>query len=88
MAELLDAGTALRQAQQDALAGQPNAAWRLRTGSAQLRAAITRLLGRAETLLVRAGHAASDALCPGWPPLCRPLPPPTNPPGLPWPPGG
>jgi hypothetical protein len=59
LAELLDAGAALRQAQQDALAGQPGAARRLRTATAQLRAAITRLSARAETLLVRAGHAAS-----------------------------
>jgi len=61
VAELLDAGAALRQAQQDALAGEPGAARRLRTASAHLRAAITRLGARAETLLVRAGHAASDA---------------------------
>jgi hypothetical protein len=61
MAELLDAGAALRQAQQDALAGQPGAARQLRTATAHLRAAITRLSQRAETLLVRAGHAASDA---------------------------
>jgi hypothetical protein len=61
VAELLEAGAALRQAQQDALAGQPGAARRLRTASAHLRAAITRLSARAETLLVRAGHAASDA---------------------------
>jgi hypothetical protein len=61
VAELLEAGAALRQAQQDALAGQPGAARRLRTATAHLRAAITRLSTRAETLLVRAGHAASDA---------------------------
>jgi hypothetical protein len=61
VAELLEAGAALRQAQQDALAGQPGAARRLRTATAHLRAAITRLSQRAETLLVRAGHAASDA---------------------------
>jgi hypothetical protein len=61
VAELLEAGAALRQAQQDALAGQPGAARRLRAASAQLRAAITRLSARAETLLRRAGHAASDA---------------------------
>ena len=61
VAELLEAGAALRQAQQDALAGQPGAARRLRTATAHLRAAITRLSSRAETLLVRAGHAASDA---------------------------
>jgi hypothetical protein len=61
VAELLDAGAALRQAQQDALAGQAGAARQLRTATAQLRAAITRLSARAETLLVRAGHAASDA---------------------------
>jgi hypothetical protein len=61
VAELLEAGAALRQAQQDALAGQPGAARQLRTASAHLRAAITRLGQRAETLLVRAGHAASDA---------------------------
>ena len=61
MAELLDAGAALRQAQQDALAGQPGAARQLRTATAHLRAAITRLSARLETLLVRAGHAASDA---------------------------
>jgi hypothetical protein len=61
VAELLDAGAALRQAQQDALAGQPGAARQLRTATAHLRAAITRLSQRAETLLVRAGHAASDA---------------------------
>jgi hypothetical protein len=60
VAELLDAGAALRQAQQDALAGQPGAARQLRTATAHLRAAITRLSARAETLLVRAGHAASD----------------------------
>jgi hypothetical protein len=59
--ELLEAGAALRQAQQDALAGQPGAARQLRTAAAHLRAAITRLSQRAETLLVRAGHAASDA---------------------------
>ena len=59
MAELLEVGADLRQAQQDALAGQPGAARRLRTATAQLRAAITRLSARAETLLVRAGHAAS-----------------------------
>ena len=61
VAELLEAGAALRQAQQDALAGQPGAARQLRTATAHLRAAITRLGARAETLLVRAGHAASDA---------------------------
>jgi hypothetical protein len=61
VAELLDAGAALRQAQQDALAGQPGAARQLRTATAHLRAAITRLSARAETLLLRAGHAASDA---------------------------
>jgi hypothetical protein len=61
VAELLDAGAALRQAQQDALAGQPGAARQLRTATVHLRAAITRLSARAETLLVRAGHAASDA---------------------------
>jgi hypothetical protein len=61
MAELLEVGAALRQAQQDALAGQPGAARRLRSSSAQLRAAISRLTQRAETLLGRAGHAASDA---------------------------
>jgi len=61
VAELLEAGAALRQAQQDALAGQPGAARQLRTATAHLRAAITRLGARAETLLIRAGHAASDA---------------------------
>jgi hypothetical protein len=61
VAELLEVGAALRQAQQDALAGQPGAARQLRTATAHLRAAITRLSQRAETLLVRAGHAASDA---------------------------
>jgi hypothetical protein len=61
VAELLEAGAALRQAQQDALAGQPGAARQLRAATAHLRAAITRLSARAETLLVRAGHAASDA---------------------------
>ena len=61
VAELLEAGAALRRAQQDALAGQPGAARRLRAATAQLRAAITRLSARAETLLVRTGHAASDA---------------------------
>jgi hypothetical protein len=61
VAELLEAGAALRQAQQDALAGQPGAARRLRTATVHLRAAITRLGARAERLLVRAGHAASDA---------------------------
>ena len=61
VAELLAAGAALRQAQQDALAGQPGAARQLRTATAHQRAAITRLSSRAETLLVRAGHAASDA---------------------------
>ena len=59
--ELLEAGAALRQAQQAALAGQPGAARQLRTATAHLRAAITRLSQRAETMLVRAGHAASDA---------------------------
>jgi hypothetical protein len=61
MAELLEVGAALAQAQQDALAGQPGAARRLRSTSAQVRAAISRLSQRAETLLLRAGHAASDA---------------------------
>jgi len=61
IAELLDVGAALRQAQQDALVGQPDAARQLRTATAHLRAAITRLSTRAETLLVRSGHAASDA---------------------------
>ena len=50
VAELLEAGAALRQAQQDALAGQPGAARQLRTATAHLRAAITRLSARAETL--------------------------------------
>jgi hypothetical protein len=59
--ELLEVGAALRQAQQDALAGQPGAARQLRTATAHLRAAITRLSTRAETLLIRNGHAASDA---------------------------
>jgi hypothetical protein len=61
MAELLEVGAALAQAQQDALAGRPGAARRLRSTSAQLRAAISRLSQRAETLLLRAGHATSDA---------------------------
>jgi hypothetical protein len=61
VAELLDAGATLRQAQQAAVAGQPGAARQLRTATAHLRAAITRLGQRAETLLVRSGHAASDA---------------------------
>jgi hypothetical protein len=61
VAELLDAGADLRQAQQDALAGQPGAARQLRTATAHLRAAITRLSTRAEMLLRRGGHAASDA---------------------------
>jgi hypothetical protein len=61
VAELLEVGAALRQAQQEAVAGQPGAARQLRTASAHLRAAITRLSTRAERLLVRAGHAASDA---------------------------
>jgi hypothetical protein len=61
VAELLEAGAALRRAQQDALAGGSGAARQLRTAGAHLRAAITRLSTRAETLLVRAGHAASDA---------------------------
>jgi hypothetical protein len=61
VAELLDAGATLRQAQQAAVAGQPGAARQLRTATAHLRAAITRLSQRAETLLVRSGHAASDA---------------------------
>jgi hypothetical protein len=55
VAELLEAGAALRQAQQDALAGQPGATRQKRTATAHLRAAITRLSSRAETLLVRAG---------------------------------
>jgi hypothetical protein len=59
--ELLEVGAALRQAQQDALAGQPGAARQLRTASIHLRAAITRLSARAETLLIRSGHAASGA---------------------------
>jgi hypothetical protein len=61
VAELLEVGAALRQAQQEALAGQPGAARQLRTATTHLRAAITRLSQRAETLLVRSGHAASDA---------------------------
>jgi DNA repair exonuclease SbcCD ATPase subunit len=61
MAELLEVGAALAQAQEDALAGQAGAARRMRTSSAQLRAAISRLTQRAETLLTRAGHGASDA---------------------------
>jgi hypothetical protein len=61
VAQLLEAGATLLQAQQDALAGQPGAARQLRTATAHQRAAITRLSSRAETLLVRAGHAASDA---------------------------
>jgi hypothetical protein len=61
VAELLDAGATLRQAQQAAVASQPGAACQLRTATAHLRAAITRLSRRAETLLVRSGHAASDA---------------------------
>jgi len=62
MAELLETGAALRQAQQDSLAGQPGPARQLRSTSAQLRAAITQLQQRAETLLIRAGHAASATL--------------------------
>jgi hypothetical protein len=61
VAELLEVGAALREAQQDAVAGQPGAARQLRTATVHLRAAITRLSARAETLLVRSGHAASDA---------------------------
>jgi hypothetical protein len=61
LTELLDAGATLQQAQQDALAGQAGAARALRTATAQQRAAIARLVQRAETLLVRAGHAASEA---------------------------
>jgi hypothetical protein len=59
--ELLEAGAALRQAQQDALAGQSDAARQLRTATAHLRASITRLRQRAETMLVQTGQAASDA---------------------------
>jgi hypothetical protein len=58
MAELLDNAAALQQAQQAALAGQPDAARGLRTASAHLRAAIAHLTQRAQTLLARAGHAA------------------------------
>jgi hypothetical protein len=54
MAELLEVGAALRQAQQDALAGQPGGG---PAAAEQLGAAAE----RAETLLTRAGHAASDA---------------------------
>ena len=61
MAELLEVGADLAKAQRDALAGPPGAARRLRAASAQLRAAISRLTQRAETLLARAGHAATDA---------------------------
>jgi DNA repair exonuclease SbcCD ATPase subunit len=61
MAELLEVGAELAKAQRDALAGQPGAARRLRAASARLRAAISRLTQRAETLLARAGHAATDA---------------------------
>lgn len=61
MAELLEAGAALQTAQQEALAGQPGAARTLRAAGAHQRAAVARLTQRAETLLVRAGHAASDA---------------------------
>jgi hypothetical protein len=74
MADLLDAGAALQQAQQAALASQPDAARGLRTAGVHLRAAITRLTQRAETLLHRAGHAASDATLSrlaATPPGCR-----------------
>lgn len=61
LAELLEPGAALVRVQQDALAGKPDAARALRRAAAQQRAAIVRLTQRAETLLVRAGQAASDA---------------------------
>jgi hypothetical protein len=59
MADLLQVGAALQQAQQDALTGQPDAARRLGSTSAQLRGAITRLIGRAETRL--SGHEGDTA---------------------------
>jgi hypothetical protein len=61
LAELLEPGAALVRVQQDALAGKPDAARALRRAAAQQRPAIVRLTQRAETLLVRAGQAASDA---------------------------
>ena len=59
MADLLQVAAALQQAQQDALTGQPDAARRLGSTSAQLRGAITRLIGRAETRL--SGHEGDTA---------------------------
>ncbi len=58
--ELLEAGAALHAAQREALAGKAGAARALRRAAAEQRAAIGRLTQRAETLLARAGHAASD----------------------------
>jgi hypothetical protein len=60
LAELLAAGEALREAQAEALAGEPGAARTLRRATAQQRAVVAQLVQRAETLLARAGHAASD----------------------------
>jgi hypothetical protein len=60
LAELLAAGEALREAQDQALAGEPGAARMLRRATAQQRAVVAQLVQRAETLLARAGHAASD----------------------------
>src|SRR4029453_17904671 len=61
VAELLGAGAPPRQASRDPRPGQPGAARQLRPATAHRRAAIPRLSARAETLLVRSGHAASDA---------------------------
>ena len=60
LAELLAAGEALREAQDQALAGEPGAARTLRRATAQQRAVVAQLVQRAETLLARAGHPASD----------------------------
>jgi hypothetical protein len=58
------------------------------SASAQLRAAISRLTQRAETLLARAGHAATDATLARLAATLRPPPRPTRRPGRPWPKGG
>ena len=53
-------GDILRQAQEQAIAGQPGAARTCAGGTAERRAVITQLVQRPETLLIRAKHAASD----------------------------
>ena len=68
VAELLEAGAALRQAQQAAVAGQLGAARQLRTATAHLRAAITRPAHGLRRCWFGPGMRPATPPWPGWRP--------------------